>query len=265
MNTCTRITSTSNAFVKFLHSLHDRKHREESGNFLAEGTRICGSLLASPLACEKLIVTEPLFPQAQEMVPEHLIVLVSNEVMRKISTATTPSGIVGLFKIPPQPAMHHLASGLVLANIMDPGNMGTLIRSAVAFNYQSIVIIGGVDPWNSKAVQASAGTIGNISLFTLSWDEFVAHAHSNDYEISALVVRGGIDPRTCSFSKKQFFVVGGEAQGIPQPWIDQCTRSITLPMPGAAESLNAAVAGSLALGLYYWSNNPVAASGIMRV
>lgn len=257
MSTCIRITSINNTFVKSLHSLHDRKDREEQGKFLAEGTRICSSLLASSLVCEKLIVTDALFAQAQEMVPESSIVLVSNEVMRKVSTATTPSGMVGLFEIPKELPLEQLSSGLVLAYVMDPGNMGTLIRSAVAFNYTSLVLVGGVDPWNSKTVQASAGTLGNIALFNLSWEAFVAYARSNEYEVSALVVRGGEDPRTVSYGKKHFFVVGGEAQGIPYPWISQCTRKVTLPMPGAAESLNAAIAGSLALGLLYWQTHPV--------
>lgn len=258
MNTCIRIASTSNTFVKFLHSLHDRKGREEWGKFLAEGTRICGSLLASPLKCEKLIVTDELFAQAQEMVPQESIVLVSKEVMRKVSTATTPSGMVGLFEIPQQLPIDQISAGLVLANIMDPGNMGTLIRSAVAFNCPSIVLVGGVDAWNSKTVQASAGTVGNIALFNLSWEEFIAYTAAKNYELSALVVRGGQDPRTLPYAPEHFFVVGGEAQGIPQAWVDQCTRKVTLPMPGAAESLNAAIAGSLALALEYWQTHPVA-------
>jgi TrmH family RNA methyltransferase len=258
MTTCTRITSPTNTFVKFLNSLHDRKGREEWGKFLAEGTRICGSLLASPLKCEKLIVTDALFAQAQEMVPHEIIVLVSDEVMRKVSSATTPSGMVGLFEIPEQLSLDKLSSGLVLTHIMDPGNMGTLVRTAVAFNYASLILVGGVDPWNAKTVQASAGTLGNIALFHLSWDEFVAHARNRHCELSALVVRGGEDPRKFSYQKDHFFIIGGEAQGIPQAWIDQCNRKLTLPMPGAAESLNAAIAGSLTLALAYWQMHPIA-------
>lgn len=257
MTTCIRITSRNNSFIKFLHSLHERKAREACGKFLAEGTRTCSALLASSIKCERLIVTDALFAQAQSMVPLESILLVDDEVISKASPATTPSGMVGLFQMPEQLPLAKLSSGLVLAEVSDPGNMGTLIRSAVAFAAQSVVLVGGTDPWNFKTVQASAGALGNIPLFRLSWEEFVEHARATQCDLSALVVRGGEDPRKVLYSDKHFFVVGGEANGIPREWADQCNRQVTLSMPGDTESLNAAIAGSLALALAYWQAHPV--------
>lgn len=257
MTACIRITSRANAFIKFLHSLHDRKARDEHGKFLAEGIRTCSALLDSPIVYERLIVTDEWFTQAQEMVPLESIVLVNNEAMSKVSPAATPSGMVGLFNIPPQPPLEQLSSGLVLAGIADPGNMGTLIRSAVVFGSPLIVLVGGVDPWNFKAVQASAGTIGHSRLFRLSWEDVVKHVRAHNAKLLALVVTGGEDPRRIAYRDNYFFVVGGEAHGIPLEWVLQCDQKITLPMSGAAESLNAAIAGSLALALVYWEQHPV--------
>lgn len=247
-----RITSLANPFIVTLSTLHTRKGRKAEGMFLAEGLRTCTSLIASPLQLEKLIVTDELLPEARVLVSEDNIVVVPEKVMKKISTATTPSGMVGVFHIPPQPCLETLTSGIVCARLMDPGNMGTLVRTAVAFNYRSVVVVEGVDPWNPKTVQATAGTLGNVSLFCVSWEEFRAYTTRHGYELSALVVRGGSDPRTRKFSERHLFVVGGEAEGIPETWINECDHRITLPMPGNAESLNAAVAGSLALALGYW-------------
>jgi TrmH family RNA methyltransferase len=251
------ITSLTNPFIKFICTLHERKGREASGKFIAEGIRTCSTLLASKITCEKLIATEEMLPQVQDMVHPDLLVVVTPQVMRKISTSTTPSGVIGLFAIPVQSPLSQLTAGLVLAEVMDPGNMGTLIRSAVAFGCTSIVLIGGVDPWNPKVVQASAGCMGNIALFELSWDDFYEYATCKKYEIIALVVSGGEDARSIHYSSHHFLMVGGEANGIPQAWIDASTRRVTLPMPGPTESLNVAIAGALALAVVYWQQIPI--------
>jgi TrmH family RNA methyltransferase len=245
------ITSLTNQFVTMLVTLHSRKGRDATGMFLAEGRRTCESLLSSPLKLEKLIVTKELMPLALNFRSRDDMVVVSEQIMKKISTVTTPSGMVGLFHIPPEPSLEHLSSGVVCARIMDPGNAGTLIRTAVAFGYPSVVFVDGVDPWNSKVVQASAGALGNVTIFSTTWDALRTFTQGR-YLLSALVVRGGEDLNALTYPSHHLFVVGGEAQGIPDAWIASCDRRVTVPMPGNAESLNAAVAGSLALAVGYW-------------
>lgn len=244
------ITSRSNPLIKHLAQLQQKKYRIEHGQFCAEGERTCATLIKSGLVPINIFVIDAMVSTAQTMVPAELITIVPEHVMEKISTSESPSGIVCQFAIPPKPHPSSLSSGIVLARIADPGNMGTLLRTTAALNLKSVVIIESVDPWNPKVIQASAGTIGMVSLFVWSWEELLQY--KKDYRLYALVIAGGKHPSALDYHNA-LFVVGSEAHGIPAPWIAQCDDKVTLPMPGNTESLNAAVAGSIALYLTYQS------------
>jgi|SRR3972149_7531201 len=238
MNT---ILSRTNPEIKKIASLHQTKYRKQSGLFLAEGLRVITTLIQSGMQPAALYATERLKQDALDLYPEST--LVADEVMEKISSARTPSGIVGVFAIPKsRPKV--TAPGLVMAQIADPGNMGTLIRSAAAMNIKHIVVVEGVDPWSPKVVQASAGTIGSVHVHQISWQELTAQKH----QLCALVVDGGKAPDQLDL-KNYVLVIGSEAHGIKPEWLADCQEQLTLPMPGKTESLNAGVAGSIALYL----------------
>ncbi len=221
---------------------------------MAEGIRTCQTLASSPIILEELFVTHELYQDATQIATEDQIIIVNDPVMKKLSSASTPSGMIGIFKIPEQPTEIEIRSGVVLAQINDPGNAGTLIRTCAALNICTVLCVEGVDPWNPKVIQASAGTIGTVTIIEWSWNRVVEYAHHHGISLSALVVEGGTmlsaTNRTHT-DRSQLFVIGNEAHGIPKAWVDQCTEQITLPMPGKTESLNAAIAGSIALYVQY--------------
>lgn len=244
------ITSTQNPTIKLLRSLHEKKGRIIHQQFLAEGLRICSTLSKGNIKLAQLYATESHYNKALTITDKDSITLVSDEVMNKISFAATPSGIVGLFNIPKEPKTELLGTGLVMATISDPGNMGTLIRTAAALAIQSVVIVQSVDAWNPKVVQASAGTLSQVTIFTMQWPQLITLAKQNNIKLSALTVTGGKDPKKIS-DENRLLVVGSEAHGLPKDWIFDCDETITIPMPGDVESLNAAVAGSIALYLIF--------------
>ncbi len=240
------ISSRTNPLIKHIATLQHKKYRDRHGQFCAEGMRTCTTLIKRGFTPENVFVTEPMIPEVQKLIADESITIIPAFVMEKISLLTTPSGILCQFQIPPTPNVSTLSSGIVLAQIADPGNMGTLIRTAAALNQKSIVIIEGADPWSPKVVQASAGTIGMIHIFQWSWQELVNQRQN--IKLIALEAAGGKNPSQLSFANS-LLVVGSEAHGIPHQWIAQCDEVLTLPMPGDAQSLNAAVAGSIALYL----------------
>lgn len=241
------LSSLDNPRIKKVRELHSKKGRTAHRQFIAEGLRVCQTLLEGPMQLVHLYCSETLYQTALSLISDENITVVNKQIMNKISTATTPSGIVAVFKIPQNP-QGPLQAGLVLANCTDPGNMGTLIRTATAFAQQAIVIVEGTDPWAPKVVQATGGTIGKVPVWQMSWDELREQAHNQNSMLSALVVSEGTPVEKVA-KKKRLLVVGNEAHGLPQEWIDDCDETITLPMPGDVESLNAAVAGSIALYL----------------
>ncbi|MCX5922393.1 MAG: RNA methyltransferase [Candidatus Dependentiae bacterium] len=238
-----QIISIENMEIKSVAALKDSKERYAQGKFIAEGIRTVSTMVQKGMLPFMLYATEKLMPQAQELVADDHITLVSEQVLKKISQTTSPSGILAVFAIPKALAPHTITPGLVLANISDPGNMGTLIRTCAAMNIKSLVVVEGVDPYNPKVIQASAGTIAHVNIFSWDWQEVLEN--KKQLKLYALVVDGGKNPQTIN---KEFalLVIGSEAHGIPEQWLADCDERITIPMAGNTESLNAAVAGSIA-------------------
>jgi len=242
------ITSKTNEEIKSVCALQDRKGREAQNKFMAEGLRTVSTMVKNGMKPVQLDVTEALLPDAQKLVIESLITIVPETVMEKMSAVSSASGFLAVFEIPGQPSFGQLDSGILLANITDPGNMGTLIRTASALNLKSVVIVDGVDVWSPKVIQASAGTVAFMDIYTPTWPVVVKW--KKDIKLCALVVKGGKKPADMNF-EKTLLIVGNEATGINPEWLRDCDGYMTIPMPGKAESLNAGVAGSIGLYLAF--------------
>ncbi len=242
-----KISSATNPVIKAIVKLHTASERKKRGLFIIEGQRALSTALTK-LPPEALYCTEKMLPQAEKLIQNGEIFLVTDSIMKKISTTSSPSGLLAIVPIPQEPSPEKLGPGLVLADITDPGNMGTLLRTAVACKVSSVIIIGGCDPWSPKVVQATAGTSVQLTIFDWSWEQLISLKKS--LILYGLVVHGGQPPQEID-PTKALLIIGNEARGIPQQWLEQCNAQITLPMPGGAESLNAAVAGSIATYLTF--------------
>lgn len=239
------VTSPTHQLVKKIASLASKKGREKHKLFCAEGTRTITTIIASQkIQLVHLICTQPMHEEAQALASAGKLIVVSDAIMNKISSSTTPSGILAVFSIPEQKTLQGVVSGVVLAGIQDPGNMGTLIRSAAALDKHAVICIGGTDPWSPKVVQSTAGAICMVDIMACDWQTLIAHKAAF---LCALVVHGGLAPEKIT-QKNVLLVVGSESHGLPHEWINDCTLKMTIPMPGGTESLNAAVAGSI--GMY---------------
>lgn len=242
------ISSRQNPIIKHITQLHLTKYRTAHREFIAEGLRVCSTLIKAGLELKNLFATTSMLTDAQKLISDDHITQITDEVMTKISTTKSPSGILGIFVMPTTPPLNQLGSGAVLAHITDPGNMGTLIRTSAAMGKKTVVVIEGVDPWSPKVIHASAGTIGLVHIFQISWNQLIQH--KKNLSLCALVVSNGQPPAEVDL-KNTLLVIGNEAHGIPEDWVQQCDIRLTLPMPGKTESLNAAVAGSIALYLAF--------------
>lgn len=240
-----KITSVQNELIKTISKLHNPKGRKAQQKFLAEGIRVLTGFAQANWKPTELFATEQMADTAQDLFKKEPIIL-SDNVIKKLSTVTTPSGIIAVFsyqkETPPT-----LSAGLVLVSITDPGNMGTLLRSAVAFGSETVVIVDGCDPYAPKVIQSSAGAVAQINILQWSWEKLLKN--KKDFTLCALVVKDGQTPETIKDKKDLLLVVGNEAHGLSQNQINDCDTQLTLPMNKKAESLNAAIAGSLALYL----------------
>lgn len=137
---------------------------------------------------------------------------------------------------------------VVLHDVQDPGNAGTIVRSADASGASGVIFTGqSVDPYNPKTLRSTAGSIFHVPVVTASWEDFVDWCQRNAVTLVASVAREGIDPRLADLSGSTALVVGNEASGLSAALSTSCQWRVTIPMRGSAESLNAGVAASLLL------------------
>ncbi|HHC07140.1 MAG TPA: RNA methyltransferase [Actinobacteria bacterium] len=228
------IRSPANPAVKAAAELHRRRRRRERGRTLVEGPGPLGEALDAG------IVPETVFTRAVDEVVAAAeaagaeTVVVDDRILRRIAGTTHPRGPVAVVEIPsPAPARRHPT--LVLHEVADPGNAGTLVRSAAAFGYD-VAVIGGVDPWEPKTIRAGAGAHFRV--------RFVVPADLDELRRVGLVVagavpRGGVPPE--ELDPEAAIVVGSEAHGLP----GDVDLDVAVTIPTAIESLNAAVAGSI--------------------
>lgn len=241
-----KILSHTNALVQHVVKLHSLKYRNEFQEFIAQGERTISTLIAAGHTPVTLFVIEEDLKAAKKLAKDDTIIIVENSIMKKISTNKSPSGMLATFAIPLQPSADQISSGIVLVEIQDPGNAGTLIRTTVAMNKKTAIFVESVDPWNPKTVQASAGAIGMLNVFCMSWDELMMN--KGPVPLCALIVSKGRNPLTLDLSNA-LIVIGNEGHGIARQRIGQCEEKVTLTMPGGFESLNASIAGSIVLYL----------------
>lgn len=238
------LASTANPLIKQITTLHTSKGRQKQRRCIAEGIRTINTVVNAGWKPEHIIANAAMYHDALDQFPNTQVTAVTDAVMRKISTATTPSGILAVFPLPGIPDPKKLSSGIVLAGISDPGNMGTLIRTCAAFDKHSVVVVEGCDPYSPKVMQSSAGTIAQVTIFEWTWQELLKHKES--VKLISLVPEGGQVPSTIH-APECLIVIGSEAHGIPDDWVASSEFKATIPMPGGTESLNAAVAGAIAL------------------
>jgi len=189
----------------------------------------------------------------------------SEGVVEKIADAQTPQPVLAAvrFDRPDVTSIPQVGLTLVLHELRDPGNVGTIIRSADAAGATAVVLTGqSVDPFNPKTLRASAGSIFHLPVVVASIE--ATAAHFDDAQLLATVVRGGRSYREVDFTVASVVVIGNEADGLDAATIERCGESISIPMEGHGESLNAGVAASLVAFEALWQRQDAAAAPTPR-
>lgn len=237
------IESTRNPRVVRAARLHRVRHRRETGQTLLEGPNVIGGALDAGMVPELLFTLDldELSDRARAAGAE--TVLVSEAVMGKLAATENPRGPVATARIPDSSSLTP-ADTILLCGISDPGNAGTLIRSAAAFGFQVVATSDTVDLWSPKVLRAGVGAHFATGVVTGSSPEAVAAA---GVVLVALVPAddGRVDPG--EGDRPIGLMVGSEAHGLAPRLQSLAGATLTIPTSGAVESLNAAVAGSIAM------------------
>ena len=240
------ITSVNNKYIKELARLKEKKYRDESGLFLVETKHLVLEAFKAGLIKELILEKNEIFPLD---VPT---LYVSKEVLKKLSSLDSPSNVMAVVsKRPKEDTIGEKV--LILDRIQDPGNLGTIIRSAVAFNIDTIICsFDTVDVYNPKVVRASQGMMFHIPILFKNTEKTIQKLKKQDYKIIGTKVTNGHDVRTSSIYSHFALVIGNEGQGISKNIDDLCDEYLYIKMNENCESLNASVAASI---LLYEINN----------
>ena len=251
------ITAFSNATVKRLRSLRDKKARKEEGLFLAEGLRIITEARDSgqlpqilmfsadgarhPLAAEIIAATEAAGGDTIETTPD---------ILSKTSGKDNPQMLVAAYK-QPSTELTEIDRGaapiwFVAQALRDPGNIGTILRTGDAVGAGGLILVDdSADPHSVEAVRASMGATFTQRIARASWDEFLPWLRSGPGQLVGTSLKTEHDYLGVEYKAPCFLLIGNEQQGLPSSYEDACDVLVKIPMAGRADSLNAAIAAAV--------------------
>jgi TrmH family RNA methyltransferase len=249
--------SAGNERVREAAKLAQKKFRRESGCILIEGTRLVADALASGAAVREIFCT-PAFLESDHGKAIRVccggtVTAITEAAAAKLSDTRTPQGVFAVVEFAPA-TLDHVMLGidalvLVADNIADPGNLGTMIRSAAALGAQCVIASGdSCDPGNPKVVRATMGAIFRVPVVgEVELADTVKMLRSHGLQIAAAVARGGRPPWEADLDRPTALLIGSEADGLPADIVRSADAAITIPMHHGAESLNAAACATALL------------------
>ncbi len=247
-----RITSRRNPKVQWVRRLQRQaKARREAQAWVAEGVRL-GEEAWRARAAVQAVFFEPSLPArgralvqswADQGVP---VYQVTAAVMEALSATASPPGLLVVLAQRPRPWPAHPTFVFIVDSVRDPGNLGTLLRTAWAAGVHAVAVVGSpVDPWSPKVVRAGMGAHFHVPLWVGDWAGLAPRLRGLTVYLAAM--QGEVAYPDADFRAPVALVVGGEAHGPSEEARQHAQRTVYIPMPGRAESLNAAVAGGILL------------------
>lgn len=237
-----RIESTANERVKGVRRLHRTHERHRTGRTLVEGPHLVEAALDAGIVPEELYGVDRTAVVERCQSSGSTFYEVAPRILEVVATTLEPQGPIGVVEIPANRPLES-ARTVVAVEIGDPGNLGTLIRTAAAFGWQ-MARIGGADPWSPKVIRASAGAqFGRPAIAVAALEDFVGAG----LILVAAVAVGGMSPTELDVEQPIALLVGNETRGLPVGSVEKCHAAVTIPMTDATQSLNVAVAGAVTM------------------
>ena len=233
-------SSKQNPLIKEIASLKDKKHRNALGLYIAEGVKMVNEAIENGIEIKYVVTTETALPLIKPTSVETLVV--TDSILEYLSEEMTPQGALAVIKIPNQEVKKPNGNAIILDGVSNPGNVGTIIRTANAFGYKDIYLINCADAYSGKTVRSSMSGIYFVNLYKTTYSEIKSVL--NGYKIIVADMSGeSLD----EFKVDGNFaiVVGNEGNGISKEMFEMADKVVKIPMDEHAESLNVAVASSI--------------------
>ena len=239
------ITSRKNPLLQQVRKLvSSRKAREEAGLFAADGTKLLAEAVRWYPGLDTVILSEGV----QAEVPETVRLLrVPEDVMASISPMETPQGALFLCRLPEKKAFLPKPGMLLLDGIQDPGNLGTILRTADALDIPVALLEGCADPYSHKVVRASMGAVFRREVVRASWEQVRTSCREQGIPIGVTALSERASDLRQADLRSMAVVIGSEGQGVRQEILHCADAELIIPMNPHCESLNAAVAATIVM------------------
>lgn len=240
-----RITSRKNPFLQQVKKLlSSKKAREEAGLFAADGTKLLQEAVRYFPGLDTVILSDGV----EAEVPDHVrVIRVPADVMESISPMSTPQGALFLCKLPEKKAFQPKPGMLLLDGIQDPGNLGTILRTADALDIPVALMEGCADPYSHKVVRASMGAVFRTEVVQSTWAEVKAACGNAGIPIGVTALSDRARDLRESKLSQMAVVIGSEGQGVRNEILSSADAELIIPMNPHCESLNAAVAATIVM------------------
>ena len=240
-----RITSRKNPLLQQVKKLlSSKKAREEAGLFAADGTKLLQEAVKYYPGLDTVILSDGV----EAAVPEHVrLIRVPGDVMESISPMASPQGALFLCKLPEKKAFEAKKGMLILDGIQDPGNLGTILRTADALDIPVVLLEGCADPYSHKVVRASMGAVLRTDVVQSTWAEVREGCQKMGIPVGVTALSDRArDLRQVKLSEMAV-VIGSEGQGVRKEILENADAELIIPMNAHCESLNAAVAATIVM------------------
>ena len=236
------VTSAQNPTIKLIRSLDDKKHRQEHGLFVAEGAKVLDRARQEGWEPVYLLSTGHM-----EAWGKATLIQVDERVMGQVSAQKNPPAEIGVFRQRWADAVKPDGVWLALEDMRDPGNLGTIIRTADAAGAAGVILAGqSCDPWAQDCVRATMGSIFGVKLVRMEQPAFLAFLRQWPGESVGTHLKASESYRR-TYPTPSLLVMGSEGRGLSEEAASACSSLVHIPMKGGAESLNVAIATGLML------------------
>ena len=270
------LTSRQNHLVKWVASLQEKKFRDEYKSFIAEGVKLTFEAAAAHLPITHVFVSDSKIDLYKKRILNEFsdsiyekcqIITVTDEVLKKISTEKAPQGIISVIKhldffshldiiYKEEFFLKEEERAIALCSLRDPGNLGAVIRSSVAFGVDHIILSAdSADIYNPKTIRSAMGSLFSVRVTVVGdFGSFVDSAISSGRRVFAAELSSdAISLGDAKITARDIFMIGNEGHGIPATISEKCSASIYIPISSKTESLNASVAASI----FMWEQSKI--------
>ena len=240
-----RITSRKNPLLQQVKKLlSSRKAREEAGLFVSDGTKLLEEAVKFFDGLDTVILSDGVEAQVPEIVK---VIRVPGDVMESISPMQSPQGALFLCKLPAKPKFMPKKGMLLLDGIQDPGNLGTMLRTADALNVPVVLLEGCADPYSHKVVRSSMGAVFRTPVVQSTWEEVHTACKAAGIPVGVTALSNRAKDLRNADVKQIAVVIGSEGQGVRKEILESADAELIIPMNPRCESLNAAVAATIVM------------------